>query len=344
MFGKKRTKATHDNRVHEHDLAHGVHGHVHGVVDPSIITTQRGIWAVKWSFLGLTLTSLIQVAVVVLSGSAALMADTFHNIGDALTAVPLWMAFRLTWLKPTKRFTYGFGRVEDLAGVAIVFIILLSAIGAGYESMRRLLSPQEVNYLGAVVAASLVGFVGNEAVATFRIRVGREIRSAALVADGYHARVDGLTSLGVLAGTIGVWLGYPAADPIVGLLITLAIVRIVWQSAKSVFTRLLDGVDPEVIEEIKHAVAHLPQAMDVSEVRVRWLGHRLYAEASISVADGLSVEEGHEVAREVRHRLLHHLAYLSHVTIHVDPQSTAGEEHHAFLNHAHDDMPNHSHT
>jgi len=129
--------------------------------------------------------------------------------------------------------------------VAIVLTILFSAIVAGYESIQRLVRPQPVEYLQAVVAAAGVGFLGNEAVAIFRIRVGHEIGSAALIAEGYHARVDGLTSLAVLVGAVGVWLGVPLADPLVGLLITAAIVRIVWQSSGSIFTRLIDGVDPE---------------------------------------------------------------------------------------------------
>jgi cation diffusion facilitator family transporter len=215
------------------------------VVDPAILTTERGIWAVKWSLVGLMLTAVLQVVIVYISGSVALLADTIHNFGDAATAIPLWIAFLLARRKPSKRFTYGYGRVEDLAGVAIVFMILFSAVVAGYESIQRIFQPQEVKYLWAVVAASLIGFIGNEAVALFRIKVGKEIGSAALVADGYHARVDGLTSLAVLFGAVGVWLGYPLADPIVGLLITIAILKIVWDSGKSVFTRLLDGVGPQ---------------------------------------------------------------------------------------------------
>jgi len=188
----------------EHDHSHDAHAHVHGAVDPAIFTTERGIWAVKVSFAGLILTALFQSLVVLASGSVALLADTVHNFGDALTALPLWVAFALARRKPTRRFTYGHGRVEDLAGVAIVLTILFSAIVAGYESLERLLHPRTVEYLWAVIAASLVGFAGNEAVAVFRIKVGKQIGSAALVADGHHARVDGLTSLAVLVGAVGV--------------------------------------------------------------------------------------------------------------------------------------------
>jgi cation diffusion facilitator family transporter len=322
---------------------HSTHAHGHGFVDPTIFTTRRGIWAVKWSFLGLSATAVLQAFVAYLSGSVALLADTIHNIGDAATAVPLWFAFALARKRPSRRFTYGYGRVEDLAGVVIVLTILLSAGAAGYQSIARLVHPEKVEYLWAVILASLVGFTGNEAVAIFRIRVGREIGSAALIADGYHARVDGLTSLAVLIGAVGVWLGFPLADPIIGLVITVTIFRIVWESGKTVVTRLLDGVDPEVIDEIRHAVNHSPEVRDISDVRVRWSGHRLLAEVNIAVSPELTIEKGHDIALEVRHQLLHHLKYLSNVTVHVDTPDTSGEHHHYISNHFHDDLPPHSH-
>lgn len=319
------------------------HSHIHSTIDPSILTSKRGIWAIKWSFVGLLATAIFQVVIVSLSGSVALFADTIHNIGDAATAIPLWIAFTLAQLKPTKRFTYGYSRVEDLAGVAIVLIIFVSAIVSGYESIERIFHPQKVEYLWAVIAASVIGFLGNEIVALFRIKVGKEIGSAALIADGYHARVDGLTSLAVLFGAVGVGLGFPLADPIIGLVITAAIFRIVWESGKVVFIRLLDGVDPEVVDEISHAINHTQRVLDVTEVRVRWLGHRLYAEVNIAVNPEISVEEGHDIAKEVRHQLLHQVRYLSNAVIHVDPVSASGEKHHRIRGHVHDDMSSHSH-
>lgn len=329
--------------LHEHDPDHGIHGHVHGVVDPVMFTTERGIRAVKWSLLGLGATAVLQAAVVVLTGSVALLADTIHNFGDALTAVPLWAAFAMARLRPTKRFTYGFGRVEDLSGLFIVGVILFSAVAAGYQSVDRFINPREIEHVWAVALAGLAGFAGNEAVAIFRIKVGREIGSAALVADGHHARVDGFTSLGVVAGAVGLWLGFPHADPLAGIVITALIIRIVWHSGKEVLTRFLEGVDPEVVDEIRHAVSHVEGVQGVSEVRVRWLGHRLHAEVNISVGESLSVEQGHKIAMEARHWLLHHLAYLSNAIIHVDPANLPGEEHHRVDNHSHDDLPNHRH-
>lgn len=297
--------SSHEHREHSGGHHHGEHSHTHGSVDPSIASSEDGLWAVKWSFVALMVTAILQLVVVFISGSVALLSDTIHNFGDAATAVPLGIAFALSRLPATRRFPFGYGRTEDVAGVLVVGIILFSAVLAGYQAVGRILDPQPIAFLGWVAAASVVGFLGNEAVAVFRIRVGRSIGSAALVADGYHARTDGWTSLAVLGGAVGVWLGYPLADPIIGLLITVAILVIVWQSGKTVFTRLLDGVEPGVIEEIQHTASHVAGVEDVAEVRARWLGHRLRAEVNIAVAPELSVVAGHEIAAgpEVRRSL-----------------------------------------
>ena len=325
---------------HGHD--HG-HGHTHGTVDPALLSTAQGISAVKWSLIILAVTAAVQIVVVLLTGSVALLADTVHNVGDALTALPLWIAFSYARRAPTKRYTYGFWRLEDLAGIAVVLTILFSALFAGYESVLRIIHPQTITHLGAVAVAALICFLCNEAVAQLRIRTGKRIASVALIADGHHARIDGFTSLAVLVGAIGVWLGFPLADPIVGLLIALAILRIVWQSARSVFSRAIDGVDPEVVDEIREAIAQTPGVIEVTETRVRWLGHRMLAEVNVAVPSGLSVEDGHAVAVEVRHQLLHRLKYLSDATVHVDPDTASGQEHHRIPEHRHDDLPVHSH-
>ena len=326
-----------------HSHAAGDHGHTHGVVDPSIALTDRGLWALKWSFLGLMATALIQLVVVLLSGSVGLLADTIHNVADASTAIPLGIAFLLTRRGATGRFSYGLGRVEDLAGLMIILTITASAFVAAYEAIRRLVHPQPVGMLGAVMAASIIGFLGNEAVAIFRIRVGQQIGSAALVADGYHARVDGWTSLAVLFGAIGVWVGYPLADPIVGLLISLAIFILVYQAAREVVLRVLDGAAPEILDKIRHAAGHVGGVQEVTDVRTRWIGHRLHAEVAVTVPGALSVREGHDIAREVRHQLLHHLQHLGSVTVHVDPEGHGGEGHHRIAQHTHDGLPLHSH-
>jgi len=328
---------------HDYSHRHGKHGHTHGTIDPAITTSERGIWAIKWSFIGLAVTALLQIVVVLLSHSVGLLADAIHNFGDAATAIPLWSAFMLSRWKPNEKFTYGYGRVEDLAGMAIVLTIFVSAVAAGYETVQRFLHPQPVGYLWAVMAASVIGFIGNEAVAILRIRVGREIESAALIADGYHARIDGWTSLAVFFGEVGVWMGYALADPIVGALITIAIAQIVWQSAKAVFTRALDGVDPKIIDELRHAATHVRGVEKVTDVRARWLGHRLYAEMNVAVAPQLPAEEGHALAKEVRHEAMHHVGHLSNVVIHIDPMQEAGEEFHRIHAHTHDGLPVHSH-
>ena len=304
------------------------HGHSHGAMDRVVLTSRRGIWATKVSLAVLLATAGMQVVIVIYTGSVALLADTIHNFGDAATALPLWAAFTLARRRPTRRFTYGFGRAEDLAGLVIVLVILGTGIFAGYESITRLSDPPDIDFIWAVVLASVVGFIGNEGVALFRIKVGREIGSAALVADGLHARVDGLTSLAVLVGAVGVWLGAPLADPIVGVIITVAIFRIVFESGKSVIARLLDGVEPGVTDEVREVLQATSGVEDVTEVRVRWSGHSLLAEVNLSVRRDLSVEKGHQIAQEARHQLMHRLQYLSNATVHVDPVGSSGEEHH----------------
>ena len=309
---------THGMGGHGHDRGDGGHGHTHGVIDPTIATTTRGIWAVKWSFVVLAITAALQLVVVFLSGSVALLADTIHNVGDAVTAIPLWIAFVLARRKPSKTFTYGLGRVEDLAGIVIVLIILFSAIVAGYEAIDRLINPRPIAFLGWVAIAGLIGFIGNEAVAVFRIRVGREINSAALIADGFHARTDGFTSLAVVLGAIGVWLGFPLADPIVGLLITLAIFAIVWQSSKAVLTRMLDGVESGIVDEIHHAAEHVHGIERVQSVQARWIGHRLHADLAIKVADTATAKDVVAVTEALRGELFVHLPALSEANIRLE--------------------------
>ncbi|MCH2510152.1 MAG: cation diffusion facilitator family transporter [Dehalococcoidia bacterium] len=304
------------------------HGHSHGAVDGEILASGRGIRATKISLAVLLVTAVVQLVIVGFTGSVALLADTIHNFGDAATALPLWAAFTLSRKLPTKRFNYGYGRAEDLAGLLIVLSILATGIFAAYESISRLGNPPEIDYLWIVAMAAVIGFAGNEGVALYRMKVGKEIGSAALIADGHHARVDGLTSLAVLFGALGVWLGYPLADPIVGLVISVAILRIVVETAKSVFSRLLDGVEPEVPDEVRDVASLTHGVREVSEVRVRWLGHKMLAEVNIAVDPSLSVVSGHDIAEDVHHQLLLTLEYLSNATVHVDPVGLVGEEFH----------------
>jgi len=305
------------------------HGHRHGGVDAAIASSERGLWALKWSLAGLGLTAALQVVVVVISGSVALLADTVHNAGDALSALPLAVAFVLSRRPPSLRFPFGLHRSEDLAGLAIVGLILFSAVFAAYESIQRLIDPQPINALGAVAIAGMIGFLGNEAVALFRIRVGREIGSAALIADGKHARVDGLTSLAVVAGAAGVALGAPIADPIVGLLISVVIFKIVWDAAQNIGERMLDGIDPAITAHIRSVATAVPDVHEVSELRARWLGHTIRAEVNATVDDELSATQAHDVAVRIVHALREEVDFLDEAIVHVDPSSSSGEHHHA---------------
>jgi cation diffusion facilitator family transporter len=323
-------------------LSH-VHGGIVPASDPILDANRQASRAVLLSFAGLCATSALQAAAAWYSGSVALMADTLHNMGDAATAVPLWIAFRYARRRPDGRFTYGYGRMEDLAGVLVVLVILASAIAAGVESVRRFASPAKVEHLWAASIAAAAGFIGNEAVAAYRIRVGNAIGSAALVADGRHARADGLTSLAVLGGTGLVAAGIPIADPAIGLLICALILKIAWNAGKEVFLRLLDGVDPRVGDEIRETVRALSEVGEVTEVRVRWSGHRMYADVNLAVGGSLTVGEGHDIAAEARHRLLHRLPYLSDATVHVDPAGVSGASRHGVSHHQHDGLPGHSH-
>ncbi|KAA0018955.1 cation diffusion facilitator family transporter [Antrihabitans cavernicola] len=296
---------------HSHDAADRV--------DDALESSAIGIRAVKISLVALGITAIVQLVVVLISGSIALAADTIHNFADATTAIPLWIAFALSRRAATKRYTYGFGRAEDLAGLFVVLMIAVSAGIAGYESVRRLIDPVEIDHLGLVATAGAVGFVGNELVAMYRIRVGRQIGSAALVADGLHARTDGFGSLAVLVGAAGVALGFPLADPIVGLLITAAIAAVLWTAARDVFRRLMDGVEPALVDAAEHALAHENGVVGVQSLRLRWIGHRLHADAELDVDPDVSLREAHEVAHSAEHALMHAVPKLDSALIHAYP-------------------------
>jgi cation diffusion facilitator family transporter len=329
---------------HGHDHAHehptGLRGaikdifvpHSHDAVDSvdnALESSAAGIHAVKISLLVLGLTAIAQVAIVIISGSIALAADTIHNFSDALTAVPLWIAFALSTKAATRRYTYGFGRVEDLAGLFVVAMITLSAIIAGYEAIVRLIHPQPIEHVGWVALAGLLGFIGNEWVALYRIRVGRRIGSAALVADGVHARTDGFTSLAVLVGAGGVALGFPLADPIIGLVITVAILAVLRTAVRDVFRRLIDGVDPQFIDTAEAVLAAQPGVRSVHSVRMRWIGHRLHADAELDIDPAVTLAEAHRIAHESEHGLIHAVPKLTTAMIHAYPadEANAAERH-----------------
>lgn len=322
----------HGRHKHEHEhshrhgvwfrLRHAVTPHSHDAaskVDQALESSRAGIRAVWWSFLALLATAGLQVVVVALSGSVALLGDTVHNAADALSAVPLAIAFVLGRRAATRGYTYGFGRAEDLAGLIVVVLITLSAGFAAYQAIERLANPRDIDHVGWVAAAAVIGFVGNEAVAQYRIRVGRRIGSAALVADGLHARTDGFTSLSVLASAVGSALGWSLADPIVGLLITVAILAVLRDAGRQVFRRLMDGVEPQLADTADRVVRGTNGVLGVPELRLRWVGHALHLDASVDVAPDLSLAQAHRVAHETEHRLRAELPMLRAALIHAYP-------------------------
>ena len=310
---------------HRHDASDSV--------DPALEGSDEGMRALKISLVVLALTAAFQVVIVLISGSVALLADTVHNFSDALTAIPLGFAFWLARRPANNRYTFGYGRAEDLAGIFIVAMIALSAGVAVWEAFGRLADPQDVRNLGWVMAAGIVGFAGNEWVAAYRIRVGRRIGSAALVADGLHARTDGLTSLAVVGGALGVALGFPLADPVVGLLIAVAILFVLESAARDIFRRLMDGVDPELVGDVERVLAAVPGVEEVQAVRIRWIGHRLRAEAEIMSDCDLTLARAHEIAEDAHHCLLHDVPRLAEAIIHSNPCEHDGRKHHSRTEH-----------
>jgi cation diffusion facilitator family transporter len=307
--------------THDHDHNHKGHTHGQANVDRALEASREGVRALKISMAALAATALVQAGVVVASGSVALLSDTLHNLSDAGTALPLLLAFRLSRRRPSARFSYGLGRTEDLAGIFIVAMIAASAVLAGWQAISHLRNPVPIEHLGLVAAAAVIGALGNEAVALYRIRVGRRIGSAALVADGLHARTDALTSLAVLAGAAGVALGWEWADPAVGLVIAAVIVVVLVQAVRGVGERLLDGVDPTVLERARGTAASVAGVENVDEVRARWIGHRLHAEVRMTVDRDLDVAAAHHIADDVEQALIHELPELDAAVIHVNPCS-----------------------
>ncbi|MGO9505283.1 MAG: cation diffusion facilitator family transporter [Streptosporangiaceae bacterium] len=291
----------------------------------------RVLW-ISLAVLGVT--ALLQAAVTVLSGSVALLGDTLHNAADALTAVPLGVAFIVGRRPPTRRYTYGYGRAEDLAGIVIVVTIAASSVLAAYEAITRLLHPRHVSDLIAVAAAALAGFAGNELAAVYRIRAGRKIGSAALVADGLHARTDGLTSLAVLLGAGGVALGWDWADPVVGLVITVAILAVLRQAAREIYRRLMDAVDPALVDQAEDTLRGTAGVLDIGQVRLRWIGHQIRAECEVVVNPDITAGQAHQVTVTAEHDLLHAIPRLAAALVHADPEPHDGTDpHHVLAGH-----------
>jgi len=328
-----------ENHTHTHDHDHShtpqrqscwnriqaaLHfGHSHNqndlASDQAFLDNQEGIRAIWLALAALTVTFILQIIIVLWSGSIALFADTVHNIGDGLNSIPLLIAFYLARRAATRRYTYGFSRAEDIAGIFIVLSIAISAGVIFWESFNKLLNPQPLTNLGWVAAAAVIGFLGNEAVALLQIRVGRRIGSAALVADGLHARTDGLTSLAVLLAAAGSWLGFPILDPIIGIVIGVIILFVTRDATVTMWYRLMDAIDPELLAKVESIVQGQAGVKEMRRVRMRWAGHRLYAEVTIAADPYLTAIQSHQIAEDLRHDLFHEIPNLAEVMVHVDP-------------------------
>ncbi len=303
------------------------HDHPSLAADPAVASNQEAIRTVWLALTALGLTTLIQIGIVAASNSVALLADTVHNIGDTLNSIPLLIAFYLARRTATRRYTYGFGRAEDVAGVLIVLSIAVSAAVIFWEAIQKLLNPEPMHNIAWVAAAAIVGFIGNEAVALLQIRTGRKIGSEAMIADGLHARIDGLTSLAVLIAAGGTALGFPIIDPIIGLLIGVTVLFITKDAAVRIWYRLMDAVDPTLVDQIEHYASEVQGVEGVEKLRVRWVGHQLFAELTITAASNLSIAEGHTVAAAVRHTLQQVIPHLTEATVHIHPGSEVEKNH-----------------
>ncbi|ALP51163.1 cation diffusion facilitator family transporter [Corynebacterium glutamicum] len=324
-----RNHSTHNHEGHDHHHPTGFKGFLYGIfvphshdtadsIDDAMEANSEGIRALKFSLVLMLLTTVLQAVIVSFSGSVALLADTVHNLSDALTAIPLWIAFILSRRAATQKYTYGFNRAEDLAGLFIVAMIALSAIVAAWQAIDRMINSRPMENIEWVIAAGVIGFLGNEAVAMYRIRVGKRIGSAALVADGVHARTDGFTSLAVVAGGVGVFLGFPLADPIIGLIISAMIATLLVGTIRSVGRRLMDGIEPELVDKATHAIWHVKEIESIDRLRLRWVGHRLHGDATVSTSTS-SLSEATAIALEAELSVKQHLPNVDEMTVTITP-------------------------
>ena len=324
----------HAHAAHEAEPVHGAHhdgpGHVHGRLSD---TSGPGALRVLWvGGAGLAAVAAIELTVAVLSSSAAVLADGLHNLGDVLTTAALAVAFTLSRRAPSRRFPYGYHRAEDLAGLVVVLLIVASAVASAVTSVEHLLHRQQLTMPAWALVSALVGFAGNEAVARYKEVQGRRLRSASLVADGRHSRVDGLASLGAAVGVVGAWAGASILDPLAGLVLSAVIAAVAWDTARNVTARLLDEADASLLATIEEVAAATPGVVSVGSTRTRWIGRRVLAELVLCVPGDESVARAHALGEEVRHALYHRVEALAGVVVHLDPAGDA-DAHSALRHH-----------
>ncbi|WP_342371893.1 cation diffusion facilitator family transporter [Propioniciclava soli] len=327
----------HDHHgAHDHDHDHGddwwarvrhaitPHSHDHAEAMPTAEeASKEGIRTAWISLAGMAATAALQLVIVAVSGSIGLLADTLHNLGHLVTTIPLIIAFRLGRRAPTRRYPFGLRRAEDLVGLLIGLVIAISAALIIAESVRALVDPRPMTNPAWVLAAALIGAAGNEIVAIYRIRTGRRIGSAALIAEGQHARTDALTSLAVIGGVVGTWAGFPQVDALVGLLMGAVIVGVLISTVRVTVRRLMDGVEDGTLDQIERTAADVPGVRRVERSRARWSGHRMEADLDIAVDPGLTVAAAHTIAVEVHSTLLRAVRHLDRVSVHVEPDGVA---------------------
>ncbi|TME10975.1 MAG: cation transporter [Chloroflexi bacterium] len=256
--------------------------------------------------------------------SAGVLADALHNAGDVLTTLVLLAAFAVARRPATRRFTSGFGRVEDVATLVIILIIVFTAAAAAFESLGRLLSSEgySISRIGPSLLAAAIGVVANLGVSEYKIRVGRRIRSLALEADGIHSRLDALVSAGAFAGLGLAWMGIAIADPLTGLAITIAIVYILAGTVGRLVLRMMDAVDPDLIDQIASAARSVKGVLGVHDVRARWVGRELVAMMHIDCAPNASLIQAHDIAQAVQQEVELQVPAV-HLDVHMDPGTGA---------------------
>ncbi len=304
-------------------------GHSHGT---GAYDSGDAVKAVIVSALALGVASAVEFWASIAGHSAGVLADALHNAGDVLTTAILLLSFALARRPATRRFTSGFGRIEDVATLLIVLVIVVTAAAAAYESVAKFFHPEDYgNFLFSVVAA-MVGVIANLAVSEYKIRVGRGLNSTALEADGIHSRIDAVVSAGAAAGIGLAWAGFRLADPIAGVLITVMILYILTGTVKDLFLRMMDAVDPLMIDDLTAAAERVDGVLGVHDVSARWVGRELVAVLHVDCDPKASLMEAHELAQRIEHEVGHEVP-VARLDIHMDPGTD--HHHHGAAPHAH---------